>query len=636
MCGILGWISPSLTDPKRSVQEAQPALQALRPRGPDGNGIETGKGWLLGHTRLAILDLTEKARQPMTEGQGGWLVYNGEIYNFKELREELIGLGYRFQSSGDTEVLLYAMREWGVSCLERLRGMFAFGWLDTKKQELILTRDRYGVKPLAYELRNNELRFASDLHALRLLPGASREIDSESAYLYMALGYVPSPHSILKGVKKLRPAYYLRVRWSEKGIRDVEERAYWSIKQISAGEEIGCRNGNAFLDEYENRVKESIRYRLTSDVPVGVLLSGGIDSTLITAFCRETANGKVPSFTLGFEDPKNDEAPFARAIAQQLGGQHREFYIRKENVLDTWKKLWEVYDEPFADSSAVPTVALSRLVARYVKVALTGDGGDEVFAGYPWHRALDRVSRVSAMPQFFHRAVTEIAPYFSPSFRYQADIFNQEDRITQWSVLRTGLTDSRAELLPVEGAGERSHLSHYFREWAKDLETIVHPLEWACRMDLLTYLPDNLMVKSDRASMSTGLELREPLLDHQLTAWCLMLPMRSRYDSQRRRGKILPRRILEQKIPSRLLNRHKQGFTPPLGEWLQGPLRPVVNETFKQLEQGDLSPLCLPAECRDWSECAKTLNDLHQQFLWRIVCFSEWLRHHRSLSSQTC
>ena len=232
MCGILGWVRPSFNDSKRAENEARPALESLRPRGPDTNGLQCGEGWLLGHTRLAILDLTEKAKQPMTDGRGGWLVYNGEIYNFKELREELVKKNYRFHSSGDTEVLLHAMREWGTECLPHLRGMFAFGWLDSEKRELILCRDRYGVKPLAYEAKDKEFRFASDLHALRRLPGASREIDSESAFLYMALGYVPAPHSILKNVRKVRPGCYLHVRWTNEGRLDVREFPYWSMNEI--------------------------------------------------------------------------------------------------------------------------------------------------------------------------------------------------------------------------------------------------------------------------------------------------------------------------------------------------------------------------------------------------------------------
>lgn len=634
MCGILGWISPLIADPKEAKGKAHSALEALRPRGPDGGGLECGQGWLLGHTRLAILDLTDRASQPMTDGHGGWLVYNGEIYNFKELREELTALGYRFRSSGDTEVLLYAMREWGISCLDRLRGMFAFGWLDSEKRELILCRDRYGVKPLAYEIKDNDLRFGSDLHALRMLPAASREIDPESAYLYLALGYIPAPHTILKNVRKVKPGHYLHVRWSTSNLLEVRECSYWSMSQIPLADPSRDQNGSKILDEFEKQIAESIRYRLVSDVPVGVLLSGGIDSTLVTAISREQNHREVPSFTMGFKDPKINEAPFAHTLAEWLGSQHQEFYIQEEDVLKIWDGLWEVYDEPFADSSALPMVALSRLVASRVKVALSGDGGDELFCGYPWHRALDRFSNFLATPKWVRFVTSGAVMELTPSFRYRADVLTQNNRVAQWSVLRTGLTDVTAKLLPVESVRERQPLSEYFREWARALEPIQDPLEWACRMDLLTYLPDDLMVKADRASMNVGLELREPLLDHQVTAWCLKLSITNRYDRKTKRTKLLPRQALERRIPKDLIDRPKQGFTPPLHQWLKGPLEEVVNDAINRLHRGDLSPLCLTAERQSWSDCAKKLNDLHQQFLWRVVCFSEWLKRHQSLPNQ--
>ena len=364
---------------------------------------------------------------------------------------------------------------------------------------------------------------------------------------------------------------------------------------------------------------------------MGVLFSGGIDSTLITALCQEQNYTRVPSFTLGFNDPQSDEAPFARGLAEKLGSPHREFYIGEGDVLKIWNGLWKIYDEPFADSSALPMVALSRLVAPYVKVALSGDGGDEVFAGYPWHRALDRLNPSSAIPKFFRQIVAGIGTGLGPTLRYQTSAFGQSNRIGQWSALRTGLTDTTSKSLPVEEASKRPPPSAYFREWGKEIETIDDPLEWACRMDLLTYLPDDLMVKSDRASMSVGLELREPLLDHEVTAWCLGLPISSRFDRRTKTGKVLPRQVLKRRVPEALIDRPKQGFTPPLPSWLKGPLQPVVNGTLKRFELAELSPLRLSADCARWHDCAKKLNDSHHQFLWRIVCFSEWLTHHRSL-----
>ncbi|MBI3015276.1 MAG: asparagine synthase (glutamine-hydrolyzing) [Candidatus Tectomicrobia bacterium] len=561
MCGILGWVGVG-GEPEAVKNSARPALEALRRRGPDGSRLEAGPGWLLGHTRLAILDLTERASQPMTDGEGHWLVYNGEVYNFEELRRELEARGARFQSTGDAEVVLYAMREWGVACLGRLRGMFAFGWLDAGRRELILARDRYGVKPLAYEHGKDDFRFASDLFALRALPGGSREIDSESAYLYLGLGYVPNPRSILKRVRKVRPGHYLRVRWSEEGF-DVQEYAYWSMSEVAAASEPGRESRTDLLERYEELVGEAVRYRLISDVPVGSLLSGGIDSTLVTAFSRQQPGAEVPSFTMGFEDPRADEAPFAREVAKHLGGKHTEFRIREEEVLKIWDGLWGVYDEPFADSSALPMVALCRLVAPHVKVGLTGDGGDEAFCGYPWHRALGRLNGSRQVPGPVRRLIATMTATVLPSFRYKALVFSQVDRVAQWSALRTGLSEDTARLLPVEHADERAPLSEYFRQGAQGLKAVTDPLDWACRMDLLTYLPDDLMVKADRASMSVGLELREPLLDHDLTTWCLRLPVTFRYDQSAHRGKVFPRDLLERRVPKDLWERPKQGSATP-------------------------------------------------------------------------
>lgn len=626
MCGILGWISPEHTDGDRATRAALPALKALHWRGPDGRRLQAGPGWILGHTRLAIIDLTEHASQPMHDGLGGWLVFNGEIYNFQELRQELIAAGFTFRSSSDTEVLLYALRHWGPACLKRLRGMFAFGWLDTTRHELLLARDRYGVKPLAYELQKDSFRFASDLFGLRCLPAAGNAIDSESVYLYLGLGYIPAPHSIIRGIRKVRPGHYVRLKWSDCRF-DLTEHQYWSISEISPADELVNGSKKAALENYERLIAEAVRYRLISDVPVGILLSGGIDSTLVTALCQEQAGKQVPTFTMGFDDPRMDEAPFARRIANSLGSEHTEFRIGEEDVLKVWDRLWTAYDEPFADSSSLPMVALCRLVSRCVKVGLSGDGGDETFCGYPWHRAINRLNSLSVIPTFLRRPLAGVTAALAPSLRYKATVFGQSDRVGQWSVLRTGLSDKTSRLLPIHDVERRAPFREYFCEWSRVLDPVKDPLDWACRMDLLTYLPDDLMVKADRASMSVGLELREPLLDHELTAWSLRLPVEHRYDRISRTSKVLSRDLLQRRVPRILVERPKQGFTPPLDCWLKGPLLGSVSDALQRLRRGDLAPLCLPPECEDWSHCASKLNDQYHQFLWRLVCFSEWMRH---------
>ncbi|MDP9176681.1 MAG: asparagine synthase (glutamine-hydrolyzing) [Gemmatimonadota bacterium] len=605
---------------------AEPALSVLRGRGPDDQRLEWGPGWILGHTRLAIIDLSRRSSQPMTDGQGLWLVYNGEIYNFRELRAELELKGCRFASDGDAEVLLQALRHWGLACLERLRGMFAFALVDLERRELILARDRYGVKPLAYEIRDAGIRFASDLRALRSLPNASREIDSESAYLYMALGYIPAPHTIHQNVRKVKPGHYVRVRWSDGGVDDVRELPYWSIRALhDNGDGAGSVNGD-LTSEFERRVFDAVRCRLISDVPVGTLLSGGIDSTLVTSFSRELSGFPLPAFTMGFDDPGFDEAPFARAIAKELGGSHHEFRITDSDIDDVWNRMWTAYDEPFADSSAIPTVMLSRGVASSVKVALTGDGGDEVGCGYEWHQALNRLDPLGTV---WREGLTDSREERMARFRKWHRIPERRtiDRAGLWSALRTGLSDEMLGVLPLADPLAHKPLSEYFREWSRDLAQVEDCFTWAGQMDLLTYVPDDLMVKADRASMSAGLEMREPLLDHQLTAWLLQTPVAARYDRELSITKVLPRRALVSRISSNLLDRQKQGFTPPLAKWLAGPLAEPMAEALERLGDGRLEPIVMPHGCTSWRDCDPALRDENNDFLWRIICFSEWSRH---------
>jgi asparagine synthase (glutamine-hydrolysing) len=617
MCGVLGWIDPSLTDRDAAVRMAEPALAALRDRGPDDRGLEWGPGWILGHTRLAIIDLSRRSSQPMTIGRGRWLVYNGEIYNFRELRAELESHGARFESNGDAEVLMHALRIWGIACLERLRGMFAFALVDVERRELLLARDRYGVKPLAYEITNSGIRFASDLRALRVLPDASSSVDEEAAYLYMALGYVPAPLSIHQRVRKVRPGHYLHARWSDSGIHDLREEAYWRAGEL----DITPLSKGDLLPDFEARVADAVRSRLISDVTVGSLLSGGIDSTLVTSFSRELSADPVPSFTMGFDDPEFDEAPAARAIAEELGGNHHEFCLGQSGVERAFDAMASVYDEPFADSSAIPMVELSQRVAENVKVALTGDGGDETGCGYDWHRQLGRLDPLAQYDAESRQRTSR----FRKRHRMAEDL--ALDRAAIWSAMRTGLSDAMVGILPLAPDSRRKPLSEYFREWSRDIAHVDDCYLWAGQMDLLTYVPDDLMVKADRASMSAGLELREPLLDHHLTTWLLQSPLADRFDSDRTISKVLPRRALGSRISETLLDRPKRGFTPPLAAWLAGPLAERVHDAMDRLDDGVLDPIVLPGGCTTWRDADPVVLDGNNQFVWRILCFSEWMRH---------
>jgi asparagine synthase (glutamine-hydrolysing) len=621
MCGILGWIGAQSNTPE-AFEACGRGIAALRNRGPDGARIQQGSDWVLGQTRLAILDLTERASQPMRDERGSWIVFNGEIYNFKELRRELEGKGARFRTTGDTEVLLAALTHWGLGALTRLRGMFAFGWIDPDRKELILARDRYGVKPLVWERTTDGVRFASDLFALDAMAGGARAraIDPQQVQRYLMLGYVPAPHTIWKGPRKLLPGHFLRIKWGATGATNIEERSYWRLSDIpTAAAEMPSGGFERFTDE----LREAVRSRLVSDVPIGLLLSGGVDSSLVAAVCAELPGPKLPSFTMGFDDVGSDERPFARKVAEDLKLHNENFLLSDEDGIETdFDEMWRSFDEPFADSSALPTLALCREVRKYVKVAVGGDGGDEVWGGYSWHAALARAERAFALPICLRRLGYIASHPAGERWRYKARVVAASDRLAAWAALRTGLSDEMAKFLPV--AAEPLSIRECFAEGADRVGAAAGPLDWAARMDLATYLPDNLMVKADRASMRVGLELREPLLDHQFTAWGLSVPVGMRFDETAARGKLFARRFLAQRIRSASFDRPKQGFTPPLRRWLNGPLAERKLAAIADIEAGRLLPMALPPGHETWAECAKKLGDRHLQFLWRVVCFAGW------------
>jgi asparagine synthase (glutamine-hydrolysing) len=582
---------------------------------------------VLGHTRLKILDLTDRAAQPMEDEYGRWLVFNGEIYNFREIRKELELHGHRFRSTGDTEVLLRALSQWGTDAIAKLSGMFAFGWLDPKRRELILARDRFGVKPLVYDTTNDGVRFASDLFGLDEMAGGQRQIDPEAVRDYLMLGYVPAPRSIWRGPRKIMPGSYIRVQWREGSLPELSEHRYWSIGQVPAA---GSDESDAIDTKFHDKIKAAVRSRLVSDVPVGLLLSGGIDSSVVAAACAELpANeSNVPAFTMGFAEKNSDERIFARLVAQGVGLKHEEFVAEDTDIGGLFESMWSAYDEPFADSSSLPMLVLCREVAQRVTVAIGGDGGDEVWCGYPWHKALHRALQFAGVPHAARRAVARVAALGDQRRSYQGAIFAAADRIEAWSILRVGLTNESVKFLPI--SGEPALPRSCFDRSGAQLVDIAEPLDWASRMDLITYLPDDLMVKADRASMRVGLELREPMLDYELVEWGLTQPVAERFDLSERRGKRPGRSYLASRIPKEVLARPKQGFTPPLRTWLEGPLKEWQQRAVNELESGRLDPLGLPNNCKNWSDCAKALHDSHHQFLWRVICFCGWKAGRRS------
>jgi asparagine synthase (glutamine-hydrolysing) len=557
----------------------------------------------------------------MADAQGRWLVFNGEIYNFRELRAELQAAGISFRSSGDTEVLLHALGRWGLDALPRLSGMFAFAWVDPRRREFLLVRDRYGVKPLVWDRTPDGVRFASDLFGLDGLVGGvrTRTIDPDATARYLMLGYVPAPLTIWSGVRKLRPGHFLLGSWSSGRPPAIEERSYWTIASVPPA---ARRAADDVTAEFPAKVREAVALRLISDVPVGLLLSGGLDSATVATACSELHATKVPCFTMGFDNAEADERPLARLTASSLGLEHHEFLAENVDIADLFAETWRAFDEPFADSSALPTLLLCREIRRHLKVAVGGDGGDEVWGGYPWHRAIQRASAWLNMPAWLRRPAAGLLQFAGSDVAYKARVLAGSDRLDAFTALRTGLDDTMAQWLPI--VGNVPPVRELYREAASLVGDVPNPVDWAGRMDLVTYLPDDLMVKADRASMRFGLELREPLLDHKLTDWGLRLPIEMRYDCHTGRGKLLARDYLRRLLPSQLLATPKRGFTPPLQQWLDGPLRRLKHDAIAALEDQRLAPLILPAGVGSWDECASKLQDRHNQLLWRLVCFHGW------------
>lgn len=548
-------------------------------RGPDA----AGEWWSadgrvgLGHRRLAIIDLSPSGQQPMHYASGRLsVVYNGEIYNYRELREELSGLGFAFQSSSDTEVLLAAYAAWGRACLSRLNGMFTFALHDGNQQSLLLARDRAGEKPLYYRLSDGTLRFASELKALLVDPSMPRRINSEALDCYLAMGFVPGQRCILDGYNKLPPAHALNFDLQTGA---VETWRYWSLPDLSKAAE-PC-DEDALLDELEELLEDAVARQMVADVPFGVLLSGGLDSSLVTAMAVRRS-GKVRTFSIGFPGHgAMDETPHARLIAQHFGTDHTEL-MAEPTTADVLPSLARQFDEPMVDSSMIPTWLVSRLVRQHCTVALSGDGGDELFGGYThYSRLLWLRERQRLFPQAMLRAIACSAEYLPQGFA--------GGNIRTWLMaaghdLRTDLPpianhfDPKARQQLLRGLGSYQPSAERIRDEYMPKQPDL--LQRATRMDFNDYLPEDLLVKVDRASMLNSLEMRAPLLDYRVIEFAFgRVP--SHLKATPHDKKIMLKRLGTRLLPPEFDTRRKQGFSIPLTAWLkEGPFRELFWDTL--------------------------------------------------------
>jgi asparagine synthase (glutamine-hydrolysing) len=638
MCGIAGLVLGQNCSDDQLRQRVKAMNAAIAHRGPDGDGIwtEANAGVALAHRRLAIVDLSETGAQPMVSGSGRFVItYNGEIYNFPVLRKQLETEDVIFRGGSDTEVLLNAWERWGAArTLSTLNGMFAFAIWDRQERCLTLARDHFGIKPLVWRHSPEGVFFASELKALLRDPSCPRDIDPASVAAYLRHGNVPAPWTIFANIQKLEPGSMLT--WRPGEAPSITQ--YWS--PVSAAVE-GENNPytlpfDRLVDHGEALIGDAVGQQLMGDVPLGAFLSGGIDSSLVSALMQQRVGNKIDTFTIGFSEPAWDESSHASAVASHLGTRHHTLMTSGDEALSLVDEIAGIYDEPFADSSQLPTLLLSRLVRKHVSVALSGDGGDEVFAGYERYGwGLKLAQYQDRVPSLLRQSAATIAGHLPTGF------INTLLRASGSHRNNIGHKAQRAAALGAAGdfvSGYRQFLSqtndpsvflrtpgeHQPAAYAKETtNSIRSSLVRMQVIDALSYLPDDILVKVDRASMSTGLEVRVPLLDHRIWTWA------SRISPQDRRaganGKSLLRAVLKRHVPEALFSRPKAGFAVPLASWLRLELRPLAEGLLEpsRLEQAGI--FNVSAVRKIWTSHLDGSQD-HAPLLWSILIFESWRR----------
>jgi asparagine synthase (glutamine-hydrolysing) len=630
MCGIAGFV-----DFKRQSDLfcLKRMITALIHRGPDGEGVyfkECDKSTIgLAHRRLSIIDLSTNANQPL-EFDGLHIIFNGEIYNYAEIRSVLIDLGHRFHTSSDTEVILHAWRQWGLSSLQQFRGMYSIVLYDEKLNEIIIIRDRAGVKPLNYFWHDGLFLFASELKSLFKHPRFIKQINTSSLALYLQYGYVPSPHCIFEYTHKLLPGHLLRLNLSNQSLNLLR---YWNVYDAYNQPKLNIALSEA-ISETEKILSDSFRYRMVSDVPVGVFLSGGYDSTSVTALLQTQQSERLRTFTIGTTDKSLDESYYAKEIAQHLGTDHTEYTCTAQEALDIIPELPYFYDEPFADSSAIPTILVSRLARRSVTVALSADAGDEIFAGYNRYDYICRYGKkIQAIPAPLRRllasAMGSISSQSIPILRNRVNFHSRYDKV------RNLLLDpSEAELLKnLSQVFSTTNVKMLFAEKfdlpktmfdRSELKTDFYdPLSFMMAMDYQTYMLDDILTKVDRATMSTSLEGREPFLDQNIIEWAARLPVEYKYHHGQK--KYILKQIVHKYVPQKLMDRPKMGFGIPVQDWLSQELRTLLLDYVNDasLSQHNLFNKNLVLNIVDEFLSGKKEHYLR---VWHLLMFQMWYR----------
>ena len=638
MCGIFGIVTGGRPLDSDLCREQ---TDTLAHRGPDSSGyfwacsrsgkyildphqsgpkLSAGESWdiFLGHRRLAVLDLSTQAAQPMSDPTGRyWIVFNGEIYNFAEIRRELEAQGVTFRTDhSDTEVLLRAYVRWREHCLVRLRGMFAFAVLDLQDKCLFFARDRLGKKPLYYRLGNDGLVFASELKAILADPRVPRQLDSSALAQYLAYGYIPSPNTIYRGMAKLPPAHFARV--SLENPQQITLKRYWDLPEPDQ-----TPLSRDWREEFEAVLTEAVRLRLISDVPLGAFASGGLDSTLIIRQMRQLSAGPLRTFAIGFPEAEASELTWARQVARRYDTEHHEEIVRPDAVT-LLPRLVRHFDEPFGDSSALPTLVVSELARRQVTVALSGDGGDELLAGYTRHRYAHRLHQLlGAFPETLQLlALKALGRLWPPSWRGKG-IVTRVGQSPQNLYRALMARDASLALLNPDlrrEAGDNGKVHGFFEHcWERGPQDYLSRLQY---VDFHTYLPEDILVKADRASMSVALELRCPLLDHKVVELAARMPNNLKYRGGEQ--KVLIKQALLPDLGPKFVNRRKSGFQMPLRQWFKGNLGQFVTERLMD-QYGPLAdlidPVAVAALARGFIRGQQDLSE----DLWRLLVLSEWV-----------
>jgi asparagine synthase (glutamine-hydrolysing) len=658
MCGIAGYWHNDASQFYNHEVVVKSMAQAIVNRGPDDSGIwvDEQSCMALGHQRLSIVDLSPAGHQPMHSKSDRYvMVFNGEIYNHLELRRDLEGMTYltstltkgsrtEWRGRSDTETLLAAFEVWGVEAtLKRTVGMFAIALWDRNERVLTLAIDRMGEKPLYYGFQHDTFMFGSELKALKAHPEFLNEIDRDVLCLYLRHCYIPAPYSIYKGIKKLLPGTYLQLPFGPNfaNCHLASPKEYWSLNDVAFRgiEKPFVGTDSDAIATLDSQLRQTISSQMIADVPHGAFLSGGIDSSTVVALMQALSTQPVKTFTIGFEDHGFDEAEHARAVAKHLGTNHTELYLTDAEAIQVVPKLGKIYDEPFADSSQIPTFLVSQIARQYVTVSLSGDGGDELFCGYNSYAKAYKWAQIQKIPFGIRKVAGHLVKALAPTTL--DSLFLPTSKFIPIPVnLGEKLNNLATHLINVDGIGK---LCYNLGSVISDPEQVVigakEPTTWFAEgatkisvddarsqmmlIDTMNYLPNDILVKVDRASMANSLETRIPLLDHRVVelAWSLPMAMKVRDG----KNKWILRQVLDKYVPNRLIERPKAGFSVPLGEWLRGPLREWAEELLDKHRLKQEGYFEIDYICEKWREHL-TGNRNNQTFLWSVLMFQVWLR----------